>query len=128
MVPVQPWILLSADSSWYGFLYIIVIIGHIHIFASKTNNDNQCNWIYTKSNSQDTAECESRIAIYTSIVDDIKERIQEMKHVEGAVDLGSNGCTPYTIFLIDSKGHRRDLQSECNLMLFWPQEGGSQCA
>merc|ERR1711871_124207 len=54
----------------------------------------------------DTAECESRIAIYTSIVDDIKERIQEMKHVEGAVDLGSNGCTPYFIFLRNGKSVR----------------------
>lgn len=58
-------------------------------------------------NSQDTAECESRIAIYTSVVGDNKERIQEMMtHVEGAKDLESHGCSPYFVFLRNGKPMR----------------------
>lgn len=58
-------------------------------------------------NSQDTPECNTRVAIYTSELNCMKEKINEMMdHVEGAVDLETNGCTPYFIFLRNGKPMR----------------------
>ena len=57
---------------------------------------------------KDTPDCEKRIGIYTCCITENMERLTEMiSHIhEGVVDLETNGCIPYFLFLRNGKPMR----------------------